>query len=321
MISCDDSGNRSKASKRRNAGSSVSTFSKGSEGQSFFEIVEDEYGGAEKDLGERNLGDSLNIEFVVKNTGEENLLITEVKPDCSCTAGNYTKDPIKPGETGSIDLFYNVVVPNRPFEKSATVYTNQENGEFKIRFQGYAREAEVSVEDENESSEITQSSRVAAYFPNPSDSQTGSGSKKSEIEGFFNSPPAGIENTSDGLALLLAAAREFDNGNYEEAHSLLKQWEAPEGYAWIKQSLEADIVASLGDWENARNLYDEAIESAPKDRPKIYLSLVLKDYLFHLHLEEKDKAAERKGEILAFSDHHLYYQYSTDQGPKGYSLE
>ena len=170
-------------------------------------------------------------------------------------------------------------------------------------------------DDENENNEIVQSPSVAAYFTNPSDS------KKSEIEGFFNSPPAGIENTSDAPALLLAAAREFDNEKYEEAHSLLKQWEAPEGYAWIKHSLEADIVSSLGEWENARNLYDQAIESAPKDRPKIYLSLVLKDYLFHLHLEEKDKAAERKDEILAFSDHHLYYQYPTDEGPKGYSVE
>ena len=102
-----------------------------------FEIVSDEYGGADKDLGEQVLGDSLNIEFVVKNTGEENLLITEVEPDCSCTVGTFTKDPIPPGETGSIDLIYNVVMANRPFEKKATVSANVDGGSFEISFKGY----------------------------------------------------------------------------------------------------------------------------------------------------------------------------------------
>ena len=189
-------------------------------------------------------------------------------------------------------------------------------------------------EDEKENNEIVQSPSVTAYFETPvaedNDSeQTDSGkieskksvSEKSKIEGFFNSPPAGIEKTSDAPALLLAAARDFDNGKFEEAQSLLKQWEAPEGYTWIKQSLEADIVSSLDKWDEARKLYDEAIESAPKDRPKIYLSLVLKDYLFHFTLKEKEKAAERKDEILAFPDHYLYFQYPWENGSKGYSLE
>ena len=107
-----------------------------------FEIVSDEYGGADKDLGEQVLGDSLNIGFVVKNTGEENLLITEVEPDCSCTVGTFTKDPIPPGETGSIDLIYNVVMANRPFEKKATVSANVDGGSFEISFKGYNGKAE-----------------------------------------------------------------------------------------------------------------------------------------------------------------------------------
>jgi len=102
-----------------------------------FEIVSDEYGGADKDLGEQFLGDSLNIGFVVKNTGEENLLITEVEPDCSCTVGTYTKDPIKPGEIGNITLQYDVVIPDHEFKKKAKVYANVDGGSFDISFSGY----------------------------------------------------------------------------------------------------------------------------------------------------------------------------------------
>ena len=38
-----------------------------------FDIVEDEFGGANKELGSHNAGDSLSIIYTVNNTGENNL--------------------------------------------------------------------------------------------------------------------------------------------------------------------------------------------------------------------------------------------------------
>ena len=140
------------------------------------------------------------------------------------------------------------------------------------------------------------------------------------IKGFFNNPPLGIEAAPEEPAVLLGAAAEFDAGNFEKALSLLNQWDAPAGYSWIKYSLEADIVSSLEEWSKAGNLYDMAIDNAPKDRPKIYLSLVLKDYLFHTHQKEEGKATQRKMEIFEFPDHHLYFQFPTENGTSAYSL-
>jgi LysM repeat protein len=62
-------------------------------------------------------------EFTFKNTSDQTILITGVKPSCGCTATNYTKTPVKPGETGSVTATYNAHNPG-PFTKTLTVSTN-----------------------------------------------------------------------------------------------------------------------------------------------------------------------------------------------------
>ncbi|MEC8757366.1 MAG: tetratricopeptide repeat protein [Bacteroidota bacterium] len=143
----------------------------------------------------------------------------------------------------------------------------------------------------------------------------------SKVAGYFNAIPAGIENAPEESAQLLAATREFDNGNFEEALSFLNQWDAPEGYSWIQHSLEGDIVSSQGDMESAGKLYDEAIANAPSDRPKILLSLLLKDALYHIHMNDMPSAHSRCQEINAFPDHHLYLQYDAGGRVAEYSID
>lgn len=144
---------------------------------------------------------------------------------------------------------------------------------------------------------------------------------ESKVAGYFNAIPVGIENAPEASAQLLAATREFDNGNFEEALSFLNQWEAPEGYSWIKHSLEGDIVSSQGDMESAGKLYDEAIANAPSDRPKILLSLLLKDALYHIHMNDMPAAHSRCQEINVFPDHHLYLQYDAGGRIAEYSID
>ncbi|MGB1119831.1 MAG: DUF1573 domain-containing protein [Chitinophagales bacterium] len=110
-----------------------------------FDIVEDEFGGANKELGSHDVGDSLSIIYTVNNTGENNLLIQRVEPDCSCTVGTFTEDPIEPGQSGEIMLNYNVVLPNDSFQKTAEVFANVEGGMFEISFKGYG----ISSDEDN----------------------------------------------------------------------------------------------------------------------------------------------------------------------------
>lgn len=62
--------------------------------------------------------------FTFKNTGTEDLILIRVQPGCGCTAADYTRDSIKPGEQGSITAVYDPY--NRPggFTKSIKVISN-----------------------------------------------------------------------------------------------------------------------------------------------------------------------------------------------------
>lgn len=63
-----------------------------------------------------------NFEFT--NVGTGDLKVLNVKTSCGCTASDYTRTPIKPGEKGVIKVTYSTV--NRPgaFRKSITVTVN-----------------------------------------------------------------------------------------------------------------------------------------------------------------------------------------------------
>lgn len=63
--------------------------------------------------------------FEFTNIGDSALLLSSVKPGCGCTAANYTKTEVAPGESGFIDATYDP--RNRPgsFSKSIKVTTNE----------------------------------------------------------------------------------------------------------------------------------------------------------------------------------------------------
>jgi len=66
-------------------------------------------GGNSYDWGKVGPKDSpLKTKVKIKNTGNEQLLITNVKPSCGCTTAPLDKDKLNPGETATIDVSFNV---------------------------------------------------------------------------------------------------------------------------------------------------------------------------------------------------------------------
>jgi hypothetical protein len=59
------------------------------------------------DQGKLQIDMPVTATFVVENTGKTDLLIESANPTCGCTIGDYTKTPIKPGQTGEIKATYN----------------------------------------------------------------------------------------------------------------------------------------------------------------------------------------------------------------------
>jgi hypothetical protein len=59
-----------------------------------------------RDFGKVKQGDVLEVSFRVKNTGDKNLVISDVHPGCGCTDGQKPDEPIAPGKEGVIKAKY-----------------------------------------------------------------------------------------------------------------------------------------------------------------------------------------------------------------------
>lgn len=72
------------------------------------------------DLGKIKQDNPTPAVFEVINIGTEDLLIEQANPTCGCTIGEYTKDKIAPGKSGTIKATYNAKNIGM-FEKHLTV--------------------------------------------------------------------------------------------------------------------------------------------------------------------------------------------------------
>ena len=70
-------------------------------------------------------GGKVTGKFEFTNTGNQDLLLTSVKPGCGCTAADYTKTPVPPGGRGFINATYDPYNRPGPFNKNIKVTTNE----------------------------------------------------------------------------------------------------------------------------------------------------------------------------------------------------
>lgn len=108
----------------------VAAASTGNSKPSEITWTEDSY-----NFGDIEKGKPVSHEFTFKNTTKETILVTNVKASCGCTATNYTKTPIKPGETGSVTATYNAANPGA-FTKTVTVTTNDSDVKKTLTIKG-----------------------------------------------------------------------------------------------------------------------------------------------------------------------------------------
>ncbi|MBM6498616.1 MAG: DUF1573 domain-containing protein [Flavobacterium sp.] len=63
--------------------------------------------------------------FVFTNTGDAPLIIKDAKSTCGCTVPSFPKEPIAPGQSGKIEVKYNM--NTGPIRKTITIETNAIN--------------------------------------------------------------------------------------------------------------------------------------------------------------------------------------------------
>lgn len=89
------------------------------------------------DYGKIKKGDNGTVEFVVTNTGNAPLIISNAKGSCSCTVPSWPKEPIAPGKSAVIKVKYDTKKVGA-INKSVTLTSNASNEPTKvIRIKGY----------------------------------------------------------------------------------------------------------------------------------------------------------------------------------------
>lgn len=73
--------------------------------------------------------------YIVTNTGDKPLVLTNVEPDCDCSSVQWTQTPIAPGEKGDICVTFDASLLGK-FQKSVAVMTNAEPHLVYLRFSG-----------------------------------------------------------------------------------------------------------------------------------------------------------------------------------------
>ena len=69
------------------------------------------------------------VVFKLTNEGDSPLIITRAQASCGCTSPQYSKKPIRPGESSEIKVTYHAKGRPGPFDKSVYVYSNDKSSE------------------------------------------------------------------------------------------------------------------------------------------------------------------------------------------------
>jgi hypothetical protein len=85
------------------------------------------------DFGTVIEGERVTYSFKFTNTGGSDLLLSAVSASCGCTATNYTKDPVKPGEDGVVTITFDSRRRKGYQNKSVTVSANTQPNKVILR--------------------------------------------------------------------------------------------------------------------------------------------------------------------------------------------
>lgn len=74
-------------------------------------------------LGRFDWKEEQKVKFTIQNIGEYPLIISDVTTSCGCTSVDYSKEPVRPGESITLQVTYKADYPEH-FDKTITVYCN-----------------------------------------------------------------------------------------------------------------------------------------------------------------------------------------------------
>jgi|GEM_PF-193852 len=87
------------------------------------------------DFGSIVYGANGNVDFTFTNNGTRDLSINNVESSCGCAVPSWPKEPVKPGQTGTVKVKYDTKLTG-PFNKTIAVYSNANNSPVRLVIRG-----------------------------------------------------------------------------------------------------------------------------------------------------------------------------------------
>ncbi len=107
----------------------------------------------EIDKTTHNFGDIIHnsgpvsCSFTIKNVGSKPAVIYNVISTCGCTDVNWTKEPIRPGQSGTISVTYSNDEGAYPFDKTLTTYISDIKKPVLLKIRGVSLEAKKPLKE------------------------------------------------------------------------------------------------------------------------------------------------------------------------------
>ena len=182
----------------------VSLATTGSAQVATFEKTVHDFGTVPESVG------NLVYEFKFTNTGDKPLKIIRVNTSCGCTTPGWTKEPIRPGESGMVSASYGTKGRPTPFDKTLTVYTDGQPSNITLHIKGNVTPQPVDIRKEYPDS--VGALRIKNFrdlsFPSIDASKTSitqklevANPRKEKISIAFENVPAYLQVVSEPVAL------------------------------------------------------------------------------------------------------------------------
>jgi hypothetical protein len=114
-------------------------------GRAYITFEEDSYF-----FGEIEEGDLVKHTFKFQNDGDGTLIIKDATATCGCTRPDFPFVPIKPGETGDINVVFNSTGKVGPQKKAVTIFSNGQPRVKKVFLVGTVLAKKAKVEEVEE---------------------------------------------------------------------------------------------------------------------------------------------------------------------------
>lgn len=77
----------------------------------------------------------VSVQYIITNTGDRPLVLSNVDPSCACSVAQWTQTPIAPGEKGTITVDFDAKALGR-FDKSVAIFSNAQPSPAYVHFTG-----------------------------------------------------------------------------------------------------------------------------------------------------------------------------------------